>query len=159
MKRILLVEDSAFKAKEIREYVELNFLAHITECGSLRDARSALLDQGIAFDVVLLDMSIPMRGATSIDMGGSVRQNGGIELLRLMKRSEIKCPVIVVTQFDKFTEYDAVVTLKELTNEMETEFLGTFQGAVYYKASSSAWMKDLGRLLHLILNKNRMPIC
>jgi CheY-like chemotaxis protein len=129
------------------------------ECGSLRDARSVLLDQTFAFDVILLDMSIPMRGATSIDMGGSVRQNGGIELLRLMKRSEIICPVIVVTQFDKFTEYDTIVTLKELTDEMETEFRGTFQGAVYYRASSSAWTKELGRLLHLILIKNRMPIC
>ena len=151
---ILLIEDSARKMSMITDLIKTRFSFIVDSCSSFQDARAKLLS-GHSYALVILDMSIPTRRQTGEDTGGSVRQFGGIEILRFMQRSDVIYPVIVVTQYDKFTVFDTVKTLDQLSSEMANEFSGIFFGSVFFSLSSSSWSRELGRKIHVTLMKGK----
>lgn len=147
--RILIVEDDADKAREIGSFVG-DFInnARIDEARSFNSALKAICDRSIAYDVVLLDMSMPNFDIGGGEPSGGAQENfAGRDLLMQMKMRQRKIPTIVVTMFDGFGEGEGRVSIDDLGSRMATSFSDFYVGHVYYSQAEDTWKKDLEKFL------------
>ena len=98
-------------------------------------------------DLIILDMTLPSFDISADEDGGPPLVYGGRELLRQMKRRNVRAPVIVVTQYEQFESTGDVITLGDLTSEMSEEFPELFVGSVYYNPTQSRWRDSLRNAL------------
>ena len=153
--KILLIEDNDGKRDRIKEFLlRSGKVTTVEERRSYNSGIRALMAD--RFDLVLLDMSLPTYDKTEREPGGSMRVFGGMDILSQMKRRTIKCPVVVVTQFDFFDTFDGSgkkLSLAAVKEELEREYKGNFWGLVSYNASKGDWENDLANLLATISRK------
>lgn len=143
--RILLVEDDEDKREQLIEFVDENIDCDLKAVRSFQSGLRAI--QTEAFDVLLLDMSMPTFDITSSEPGGRSQPFGGELLLFEMVRRKITSKVIVVTQFDLFGEGEEEITLKDLDLRLSNQFKDNYVGAVQYSISYTSWKKNLLSLL------------
>lgn len=95
---VLLVEDDEFKAADIVRVLD-DFLreAAVTRAASVTSALRSLTQ--CAFDLVILDMSLPTFDLSGPGGGGSPQGQGGIEVLRLARRLNRGSNFVIVTQY------------------------------------------------------------
>lgn len=141
--RILLIEDEEHKrvaiAQEVSYCIKENLI--LTECESLRGGLKEVITGG-AYDLILLDMSMPGFDASNENTGFEEPESfAGKEILAQMKLREIRMPVVIVTQYKAFAK--GTVDLQELTAECAAEFPEIFQGAIYYSTVVDSWKKEL----------------
>src|SRR4051812_12329921 len=111
---ILLVEDDEFKAADIIRAAEevaenLNFVRAASVTSALR--RISTED----YDMCILDMSLPTFDLSGPGGGGSPQGQGGVEVLRLAKRSDHAPPFVVVTQYPDIEIGGKDIPLSEAT--------------------------------------------
>lgn len=96
--KILIVEDDSEKNLMLKNYMEESFAADVNCVMDEKAAKNALKDKK-AYDVVLLDMSLP-------DMVnvGDLEAFGGMNVLSDMVYNNILIPVIVVTSYWDFKQ-------------------------------------------------------
>ena len=146
---ILVIEDDPNKRRQIVEFLNLEFdNAKIVEKYSYQSGLKEILDK--EYEVIILDMSMPTFDITSHENGGRPRPFAGKEIIMQMNRKKIKIPIIVVTQFENFGEGNSIITLKELSNELNALYNETYMGTVYYNAVLNNWKDDLKKILNLI---------
>jgi CheY-like chemotaxis protein len=144
--RILVIEDDDQKLGHIVKFAEEHFVdPQIDEAKSFAGGRAKLLSHN--FDLVLLDMTLPVFDVTPTETGYETMFFAGRDLLREMSRKEIVCPTIVVTQFEQFGENEDRMTLQELTQQLSEQFSGNYVGTVYYHPSQDDWQGEIVRLL------------
>lgn len=145
--RILIIEDDQNKLKQILEWFESETLNAVVEKRfSFQSGLKAIVQGG--FDLVILDMSMPTFDISPEETGGRPRPFAGKEILMQLVRRNIKIPVIVVTQFDRFGESD--INLTQLTEELKKSYSRNFVGTVYYNPGINNWKDDLKILLKTI---------
>lgn len=144
--KLLLVEDDRNKLEQIRELVTSRFpLLKLDDRFSYHHgAKSALTGE---YDLILLDMSMPSFNASPSRSAGSPLHFAGREILRQMKRRNIKTKVVVVTQFDIFGEGKDRMSLEELTDELRRDYPDLFLGTVYYNPKQEQWKGELTRYI------------
>lgn len=147
--KILIVEDDQNKKKQIISY--LTEVLENTIIQSKLSYKSGLKEiTNNTYDLIILDMSMPTFDITNLDSGGKVLPFAGKEILRQMKRRSNITPTIVVTQFERFGDYEKSLNLEELKKELEKEYEGIYIGTVYYNPASSSWRKDLFEKLNIV---------
>lgn len=141
--KILIIEDDALKCAKITELVEeVNPAAVLSYARSYKSGlKAAVLKE---CDLILLDMTLPTFDITDEEEGGPPLAFGGREVLRQLRRHQVRVPVVVVTQFEQFESSGSTITLAELTSEMRAEFSDNFISTVYYNPTQSKW-RDLLR--------------
>jgi CheY-like chemotaxis protein len=144
--KLLLVEDDEHKRQRICEelltqYPELQ----VVEARSLHGAEEEL-DQA-TFDLVILDMSMPMFDIGVDEDGGSFQATAGQELLRYMKRYRVGTPVVVITQFSSFGKGTDARVLPQLDSELRGDHGASYLGAIYYDPASDDWKSELQRVM------------
>ncbi len=102
-KKILLVEDDEALRLSLAEQLRLHHEFVITEVGTGSEALAATKDGH--FDVLVLDVGLP-------DMDGR-------DLCRLMRRNEVKSPIIMLTGRD--TDADQILALDAGANDYVTK--------------------------------------
>ena len=102
MNHILLLEDDATLGQGIRFALE-NSEARVTLCSALSQARSLL--SGQAYDLLILDVNLP--------------DGSGLDLLREVRRSGLRVPVILLTANDM--ETDIVMGLESGADDYVTK--------------------------------------
>lgn len=144
--KILLIEDDPNKAEQIGNFV-VGVLPH-SEMVIRRAFQSGLRDAVlVAYDAILLDMTMPTYEIGPREPGGRERRYAGREILRQLDRRSIQIPVIVITQYEQFEESGETVTLSELINQLRGDYPAIFLGAVFYQAANTSWMGQLRDLL------------
>ena len=144
--RVLLVEDDENKRLQI-----VNTLNTRSEVGSITQAKSyksglrALL--GEEFDLVLLDMTLPMFDVGPNEHGGKTEVYAGRDLFKQMERRRIFTPVILITQYTSFGEGEEQLTLDELDSHLGKQHPNQYLGHVYYDAVQEEWKTTLDNLL------------
>src|SRR5437762_9859016 len=99
--KILLVEDEETKRRQVMDLISQKFSEFgIDEAKSLNSGLRKIA--GGAYDLVILDMTMPTFDITLDEDGGRPQAYGGRELLRHMAQRGIKTPVVLLTQFDRF---------------------------------------------------------
>jgi CheY-like chemotaxis protein len=150
--RLLLVEDDENKSVQLSRFVYAEFPE-----AELHLARS--LQAGVrlvrkhAYDLVILDMTLPNYDAGPDEPGGGTTHSfGGREFLKQMDRFDISAPTIVVTQFETFGKASQTLDLDELDGQLMREHPENYVGSVYYHASIHGWHEELKILCQTALN-------
>lgn len=99
------------------------------------------------FDLLILDMTMPLWERTKNDISQHYEQLGGEKILREMKRKNITIPVILFTMFDKFPIGDEIVTFNQI-NEKYLEHYDFYVGGVYYDSIQDNWKTELQLLIN-----------
>lgn len=146
--RILLIEDDIDKREKIKAHLSCrgDMSAQFVEAESLHGGLLKLIDK-TGYDLVILDMSMPNFDVSPDEpSGGTPESFAGRSVLSQMKLRGIDTQVIVLTQYDSFS--DGTVSLKALDEEFKTKFVDFYLGCVYYHAATEAWKTDLDKILN-----------
>jgi CheY-like chemotaxis protein len=148
MKKILIVEDNAFKEGRIREVVAMSGEFEFETCRSIKAAFPMLQKGG--WDLILLDMSFQIKGSA----GAAPKKEplAGLEILQYMRAANISRPVIVVTGQSSFVGGPiAVKSIEELDWKLKTYFPSVYVGTVYIDLPSANWHDGLNELVQKAL--------
>lgn len=147
--KLLLIEDDEYKAAQIKTYLDAEgYLSDLK--GSFQSGMRAI--HADKYDAILLDMSIPTFDAGGQNKGNRHRPFGGKDVLQELKRQRKNIPVVIVTQYSVFGEGRDNISLQELGNDLEKEFIGIYKDMVYFDASSADWITKLRAILEELEN-------
>ena len=144
--KILIVEDSKDKRDNIIRAVEKhNINVSIDICESVRGAIEAI-DSDNSFDLILLDMSLPLFDITDdVPDGGDSESFGGHEIIQQMSFLKILSPVVVITHYRTF---HGGITYEALNGDLNKSFPDIVLGMIYYDHPSNEWINELNKYLN-----------
>ena len=146
---VLIIEDNHSKLKRIRDFLENNYpIIRVHDAMSYTAGLRRLYDG--QWDLVLLDMSLPIYDMNIQDSGGDKKSIAGKEIMKRMQHRKIIIPTVVVTQFDTFG--DNGITIESLNKEFEDGLSEIWRGTVNYEKSS--WMTNLKNIIDKIIGEN-----
>jgi CheY-like chemotaxis protein len=144
--KILLVEDDQNKRDRISAFVATTLPgAVLVPALSYRSAVDRIVNE--PWDFILLDMTLPTYDISDREDGFQIEAFAGTNVLREMKRRDIKIPTVVVTQFETLGEGSEKMSLSELRKHLETTYPGTYLGTIFYAPGESTWMPKLAEYL------------
>jgi CheY-like chemotaxis protein len=148
--KILVADDESRKIENISEFIAEKFPNFsLLTSRSVKSTISSIVEG--AFDLIILDMSLPTFDIAPGEPGGRAQGSGGIEVLRNMDFHEIETPVIVVTQYETVPERGMLVPLKAIEERLYKEHPGTFRGCVFFGALNDTWRPILLEKVESIL--------
>ncbi len=140
MKRILIIEDNAFKLANVRQLCEEHFNSYeIDDAQSYNSAQQEVVFHGADYSLILLDVSM---NTYDIKQDDNIEQEplAGANILRFMKLRRIMTPVIVVTMYESFVDG---VKIKALDERFKTQYKDIYKGYVYYNIKNDDWKDNL----------------
>lgn len=150
MNKILIIEDDKVKIERFSSFFEND---DFTIRESFHSGLKELIDFYDKYDLLILDMTIPLWEKGSSDFGGNYEQFGGERILREMKRRKKEMPTILVTMFDIFPSPEGNITFEQLNSHLKLSFPNFYLGAVFYNASEDNWKIDLEKLVKSLPSK------
>lgn len=142
--KVLIIEDDTNKMQAITKYIWKHFAIECTCKMSYHSGMQAILKE--KFDVLLLDMSMPVYDITTQDAGGGrPLALAGRDILFQIRRRQIEMRVIIITQYEDFGGF----SLDELDQELQEEFPQLYAGYVYYNTTQEGWKEKLSALLEI----------
>lgn len=147
--KILLIEDDEEKAAILADFIKIEFpVIELDLARSFGSGLRSLMKGGLAYKLLLLDMSMPIYDVTPTEPGGGKPESfAGSEILAQMRLRGIEIPTIVVTMFDKFGDEPTQISLEELKRDLE-KFSPTFRGITYYNSAQEGWRASLKKLMN-----------
>jgi len=143
--RVLFAEDDSPKARNVSNFLSGLLLAlDIDHRQSVRSALGAL--KSPAYDLLLLDISLPTFDISGSERGGRPQSAGAMEILDYMSYAEIDVPTLLITQHEAFDFEGVTLPLIEMKARMESRY-SNYRGLVQYNAISGQWKDDLRQLL------------
>lgn len=142
--KVLIIEDNKNKLKRVKK-----FICQQLPDASIHDAVS--YTGGIRriyeeeWDLILLDMTLPIYDITPHDNGGDMRSTAGKEIMKRMQNKGKLIPTIIITQFDTFGENGLTIT--SLNEEFSCELNDIWKGTVNYVDASDKWQIELERII------------
>ena len=139
--RILIIEDDPNKLGAITKFLsQYPKVQYFTQTAFQSGFRAILSD---VYDLLLLDMSMPVFDSTGGHNGGRSLPLAGRDILFQMRRKKIKLRTIIVTQYENF----GGVSLGSLHQNLCEEFPDNYIGYVYYNVTQDKWRHELDELL------------
>ena len=136
--KILIVEDDAFKAEDIKSVI----LKEIRDC-RIKVAKSfqsgcevSLTDK---FDLLILDMSIPNFDICSEDQGGETLKNGGELIMRELIDEGRNFNAVILSQYETF----AGETIEQIDKRLKEFCQSKYMGWIKYSISNNDWQEKL----------------
>ncbi|OZO04546.1 response regulator [Pseudomonas sp. IB20] len=142
--KILLVEDETPKITQIELLLRsLCIPMCLTYAKSVNTAMDKLDE--LTPDLILLDMSLPTIDVdiSSGENGGRPQGFGGVEVLRYMVLSGIKCPTIVITGYEAFPREGGDLDISQLSLELKSEFPDMLKTVLHYNSTYETWKIEL----------------
>lgn len=141
--RILIIEDDINKLNAICDLLKrYHYITYQSESSYHSGLRTLLHNQ---FDLLLLDMSMPVYDVTSQETGGRPLALAGRDVLFQLRRRKSQLKAIIVTQYEDFDG----LSLSELDYDLSHEFPINYAGFVYYNTTQDSWKDNLGKMLKL----------
>ena len=149
--RLLIVEDDSNKYKQVVEFIQASFSnAEITSKRSYQSGLREIL-KSEAYDLIILDMSLPTYDITPKEQGGPFLTYAGEEILDEMKRKGNKGRILIVTQYETFGEGKDSTTLEQLKARLRDKFPQNYCGTIYYNAAETNWKNSLSNVIGSII--------
>jgi CheY-like chemotaxis protein len=145
--KILIVEDDENKRVQLSDFLKVVIPTQtvLLERSLQSGVRRIKAEE---FNLVILDMTLPMYDASPDEPSDDTHIFGGREFLGQMERFDINTPVVVFTQFEVFGKPPNEMRLEDLHRELQDEYPAIYQGAVYYHASLNSWKDELREKLN-----------
>lgn len=105
-----------------------------------------------SYDLLLLDMSMPMYDVTVRDTGGRPLPLAGRDILFKMRRSNIHTKVIVITQYEDFEG----IPLTQLNSDLQIDFPTLYWGSVYYNTTHDTWKEELTTIMNSLFSERKV---
>ena len=144
MSKILVIEDEKKKIDKLNSFLKGH---ETTFKESFQSGLLELKSNYRAYDMLILDMTIPLWEKGQNDLGGNYEQFGGERILREMKRRKIHIPTVLFTMFDIFPLKGGELTFAELNSLFKKQFQPFYTDAVFYNSDDETWAIDLGIIL------------
>ncbi len=144
--KVLLVEDEVHKREEMKQCVfdVFSFFPDIVD--SVSYAVSMVSDGD--YDLIILDMALSTFGDNAADKKkGHDQAQGGIEVLRALKRANKSAKILIVTQYHDFYIGAEKVKLKDSIKKIETKYNQQVIGAVLYQYKSKSTLQRIMSIL------------
>ncbi|MEE2026109.1 response regulator [Alkalimonas mucilaginosa] len=138
--KILIAEDNATKANQIRELLLLQLKidpADLTFTTNKEETLKILTTQ--EFNFLILDMSLP-RYSSDLD---DIKHLAGKDILIFMRHRRKLIPTVVVTQHDVFGHHNSQISLENLSSELMKDFSNFLFGVLTWDSSSEHWKDEL----------------
>lgn len=147
--KLLFIDDDDIKFNTIHEYLieTERFIASITWKRSWQSGLIEILDNHEAYELVLLDMSMPRYDPEIGDVNEEFETFAGRDLLKEMKRTQVTIPVCVITSFDYFGTEDELINHENLDTALRDEFSPFYKGMIYFNSSQNDWKEKLNKIL------------
>lgn len=148
--RMLLVEDELPKQRHIGLY--LDKVVRDLQLETVTSVNSAIARlEAAAFDVILLDMSLPTFDQADDESGGRPQGFGGIEVVREMAMADIYSQVIVITGYEVFSKGNGgQLNIEQLKADLTGEFPTLVKGVLHYNSAVDEWKSRLSGILNEI---------
>jgi CheY-like chemotaxis protein len=150
MKKILIIEDDKQKIERLLLFFSDKEVVHKE---SFQSGLQELKKSHQEFDLLILDMTIPLWEKGKNDLGGNYEQFGGERILREMKRRKLFLPTILFTMFDIFPNKGGSITFSEMNTYFKKDFEEFYIGAVYYNSTEENWKTEMIKLISSISNE------
>lgn len=149
---LLIAEDDENKRTQVTSFIRSNWPNfRLNEAKSYQSSLRTIVQGGI--DLIILDMTMPTFDISAEEDGGRPQAYAGRDILRQMARRDITIPVVVLTQFDKFGEGNAILTREELDAQLRQSHPERYHGMVYYDVAFEGWKDALTK--HIIFLETR----
>lgn len=143
---ILLVEDDAFKQKELEgALLELIPDADVRVGRSVQQAVTLLGER--AYDLIVLDMALPSHEVRPAAAQPMSQPSGGVELLLELSYEQRGDPVIIVTQYPEIEFDGRLFALSQFARAFGKKASANLRGAVYFNVLDGGWQAELRRLV------------
>lgn len=147
----LIIEDNRSKLKQVRTFLTQNYHDIIVHDALSYTAGLRRLYEE-KWDLILLDMSLPVYDISQQETGGDKKSIAGKEIMKRMIHRNIIIPTIVITQFDTFG--DKEISINILNQEFSENMSEVWRGTINYEDSTNQWKIELKKLLDKILKEN-----
>lgn len=145
--KILFIEDEERKEKQVKEFIQsLNknhiiFIEHSLMSGIKRI-------QNKEFDLVLLDMSLPLYDTeSSLNEDNEFEPFAGLEIIEEMKRINYKVKTVIITAFDLIEDDIRTLTLEQINSKLKEDYPEIHMESIFYNSSSLEWKKNLKEII------------
>lgn len=139
--KILAIEDDKIKIDELRLLIGNEDLV-IRE--SFQSGLSELRNN--IYDLLILDMTIPLWDRENNDISQHYEQLGGEKLLREMQRKKLHLPTILFTMFDKFSLENEIITFDQINEKYKSKY-HFYVGGIFYDSIQDNWKEELLSLI------------
>lgn len=147
--KLLIAEDDENKRTQVTSFIRSNWPEfQINEAKSYQSSLRKIVQAEI--DLIILDMTMPTFDISAEEDGGRPQAYAGRDILRQMARRDITIPVVVLTQFDKFGEGNAILTRAELDAQLRESHSERYYGMVYYDVALEGWKDALRKQISLL---------
>ena len=150
MSNILIIEDEKIKIERLKDFFSKD---SITIKESFQSGVLELKSNYKNYDLLILDMTIPLWESGKNDLGGNYEQFGGEKVLREMKRRKLFVPTILFTMFDIFPTKTDSITFKEINEQYLIDFNSFYHGAVFYNSIDDSWKDNMKTIIYQITMK------
>ena len=140
--KVLLVEDQKYKSDDIMTYLSSTY-PEVDVClaRSYSDGLSEAISS--AYDLILLDMTLPIFEKREGEDGEQMFEDGGRRIMRRMKSKRLSTPCYVITQYDKIQD----VTIESMDIELKKMFPDIYKKYIFYQSNSNVWKNELKKLI------------
>lgn len=139
--RILIIEDDVNKLNAISAFLDgYSYISYQHESSYHSGMRTLLANR---FDLLLLDMSMPVYDVTAQETGGRPLALAGRDILFQLRRRKSDIKAIIVTQYEDFDG----LSLSALDKDLSREFSINYLGYVYYNTTQDSWKDNLDGFL------------
>lgn len=146
--KLLFIEDHPYKKGQVINFIMEQFSEAVIETrGSYISGLKELVLNYKAYDILLLDISMPNYDISPEESGGDFIPLAGKLILKEMYLREIPTKAIVVTMYENFVDGTPIFKLDE---ELKTEFSDNYLGYVHFSATNNKWKGALINLFKLI---------
>lgn len=144
---VLFVEDDDDKAEKICAELAIRHPSvKLTRAKSFMSALQNLVKNKSEISGIILDMSMP-----NFDNSNEAPENfAGRDFLKQCKLRKIQKPTVVVTMLDLFGSGTAQLTLRQLDQQLASEFSPSYLGIVYFSSAQEAWKEELSMFVKKI---------
>ena len=116
---------------------------YIDKAESFNSAWSKLqLNKG-KYDLIVLDLSLPLFDASISNNSNEFRALGGKELANKLVKRKVITPFIFLTAYSVFDDKVYKYTFEDLKHELTEKYPEQCLGFIYFNNKSSEWRKEI----------------
>lgn len=147
--KILIVEDDLYKSSALNDFIVGNYKdSSVTVAKSYQTGCDAALND--AFDLLILDMSIPNFDIENNEDGGYTLKNGGELIMRELLEEEEDYKAVIISQYETF----GGETIEQIDKRLKDLCNSNYLGWITYSTSNNDWQDKLKNIIQHVVDIN-----
>jgi CheY-like chemotaxis protein len=144
--RVLIIEDDDLKFDLLARFLKVDAnVDSLARCASYQAGIVRLVEE--SFDLVLLDMTLPVSDLALSPVGMEWLTFGGQLVLRESRRRKVLARIVIVSQYNVFVRGNEEISFEKLKEEIMHEYPELLAGFVHLDRASDNWRQEILNLI------------